>query len=104
MCLPRRGHEVTKRDKHGMQNFIQMGTMLSERRADLEALFGNDIVQELRVLFVDQNGADIRNQIAHGLMGHEQFFHHASIYAWWFIFHLTICPVRERFLSVSDNS
>ena len=100
--LGQAGHEVTKRDKHGMQNFIQMGTMLSERRVDLEALFGNDIVQELRVLFVDQNGADLRNQIAHGLMHHEQFFHHASIYAWWFIFHLTICPVRERLLSVSE--
>ena len=91
------GHEVTTRDKHGLQNFIQMGTMLSERRQDLEAILGTDIVQELRVLFVDQNGVDLRNQIAHGLMSHEQFFHHASIYAWWFILHLTICPVRERF-------
>ena len=91
------GHEVTTRDKHGLQNFIQMGTMLSERREGLNAILGTDIVQELRVLFVDQNGADLRNQIAHGLMRHEQFFHHASIYAWWFIFHLTICPVRGRF-------
>lgn len=100
--LDRAGHEVTKRDKHGLQNFIQMGTVLSERRADLEAIFGRDIVQELRVLFVDQNGPDLRNQIAHGLMRQEQFFHHASIYAWWFIFHLTICPVRERFLDVDE--
>ena len=71
--------------------------MLSKHRQDLEAILGTDIVQELRVLFVDQNGADLRNQIAHGLMSHEQFFHHASIYAWWFIFRLTIHPVRERF-------
>ena len=81
-----------------------MGTMLSERRADLEATFGKDIVQELRVLFVDQNGPDLRNQIAHGLMRHEQFFHHASINAWWFILHLTICPVRERFLDVGEGA
>ena len=96
--LARARHEVTRRDKHGLQNFIQMGTMLSDRRQDLEEILRTDIVQELRVLFVDQNGADLRNQIAHGLMRHEQFFHHASIYAWWFIFHLTICPVRNRFL------
>ena len=80
--LGKAGHEVTKRDKHGLQNFIQMGTMLSERRVDFEAIFGKDIVGELRVLFVDQNGADLRNRIAHGLMQHDQFFHHASIYAW----------------------
>ena len=91
------GHEITTRDKHGLQNFIQMGVMLSERRCDLVTNLGADVVQELRVLFVDQNGVDLRNQIAHGLMRHEQFFHHASIYAWGFIFHLVICPVRERF-------
>ena len=94
----RAGHEVTRRDKHGLQIFIQMGTMLSERREDLEANLGKDIVREMRVLFVNQNGADLRNRIAHGLMRYDEFFHHASIYAWWFIFRLTICPVREGFL------
>ena len=88
--LAEAGHEVTTRDKHGLQNFIQMGTMLSNHRQDLESILGTDIVQELRVLFVDQNGADLRNRIAHGLMSHEHFFGHASIYAWWLIFHLTI--------------
>ena len=103
-ALAKAGHEVTTRDRHGLQNFIQMGRILSKHRQDLEAMFGNDIVQDLRVLFVDQNGADLRNRIAHGLMRQEQFFHHASIYAWWFIFHLTICPVRERFLKIGEGA
>lgn len=102
--LARAGNEVTTRDKHGLQNFIQMGTMLSERRPDFEAILGTNVVQELRVLFLDQNGADLRNRIAHGLMSHDHFFHHASIYAWWFIFHLTICPVRERFAQDDEPS
>ena len=54
------GHEVTTRDKHGIQSFKPMGRILSEYRQDLEAMLGKDIVQELRVLFVDQNGADLR--------------------------------------------
>ena len=98
------GHEVTTRDKHGIQISIQMGRILSDHKKNLEAILGKDIVQELRILFADQNGADLRNQIAHGLMGQEQFFHHASIYAWWFIFHLTICPVRERFLGDGESA
>ena len=98
------GHEVTTRDKHGIQTFVQMGRMLSEHRKNLEAMLGNDIVQELRVLFVDQNGADLRNRIAHGLMGQAEFDDYASIYAWWFIFHLTICPVRERFLGDGESA
>ena len=81
-----------------------MGTMLSERRPDFEAILGTNVVQELRVLFLDQNGADLRNRIAHGLMSHDHYFHHASIYAWWFIFHLTICPVRERFAQDDEPS
>ena len=56
------------------------------------------------MLFVDQNGANLRNQIAHGLMSHEHFFHPASIYAWWFIFHLTICPIRQRFAQDGPSS
>ena len=92
------GHEVTTRDSYGIQNFIQMGTMLSNNRGEhLEAILGTNIVQELKVLFADQNGANLRNLIAHGLMSHQQFFHPASIYAWWFIFHLAVCPVRARF-------
>ena len=97
--LAEAGHELTTRDSHGLQNYIQLGRLLSnDSRVNLEAIFGTNIVQELRVLFADQNGPNLRNLIAHGLMPHEQFFHHASIYAWWFIFHLTICPVRNRFV------
>ena len=39
-ALARAGREVTTRDKHRLQNFIQMGRMLSEYREDLEAMFG----------------------------------------------------------------
>ena len=102
--LGRAGYEVTKRDKHGLQNVIQMGTMLTERRAELEEILGKDMVLELKVLFVDQHGADLRNRIAHGLMSHDHFFHHAAVYAWWFIFHLMICPVRQRFLSINETT
>jgi len=100
--LDESGHEVMTRDKHGLDNFIQMGKILSDRRQDLEMLMDTDIVRELRVLFLDQNGPDIRNRIAHGLMSHDDFFAHASIYAWWFIFHLTICPVRNRFAQYGE--
>jgi len=100
--LDESGCEIMTRDKHGLDNFIQMGKILSDRRQDLEMLMGTDIVRELRVLFLDQNGPDLRNRIAHGLMSHDDFFAHASIYAWWFIFHLTICPVRNRFAQYGE--
>lgn len=104
--LSRAGVEVTKRDKLGLQSVIQMGAMLSERTAELEAIIGVDVVKELKVLFSDQHGADLRNRIAHGLMSHGDFFSPSAIYAWWFILFLCINPVYRRFQSVtkiSDN-
>ena len=91
------GHEMVTRDKHGLQNFVQMGRILSEWRAELENALGADSIKEIKSLFTDQHSPDLRNRIAHGLMDHEDFFHPSAIYAWWFILHLLICPVRRRF-------
>ncbi|MGH6897514.1 MAG: DUF4209 domain-containing protein [Geminicoccaceae bacterium] len=79
------GFETTRRDKHGLQSVVQMGTILSERKEQLEPILSTDIVKELKVLFSDQHGPDLRNGIAHGLLGHDDFFSFPAIYAWWFI-------------------
>jgi Domain of unknown function (DUF4209) len=101
--LAQAGAEVTRRDKHGLQSVIQMGTILSDRREQLEPILGADIVKELKVLFSDQHGPDIRNGIAHGLFTHNHFFTYPAIYAWWFIFVLCINPVYRRFQQEPDE-
>jgi hypothetical protein len=95
--LARAGAEVTRRDKHGLQTVIPMGTILSDGREQLEQILGADIVKELKVLFSDQHGPDIRNGIAHGLFSHDHFFTYPAVYAWWFILFLCINPVYLRF-------
>ena len=89
--------EVTTRDKHGLQSVIPMGTILSDRKEQLEPILGADIVKELKLLFSDQHGPDLRNNIAHGLLGHDDFFSFYTIYAWWFILFLCIHPVYQHF-------
>ena len=91
------GFEVTTRDKHGLQSVIPMGTILSDRREQLEPIVGANIVKELKLLFSDQHGPDLRNSVAHGLLGHDDFFSFYAIYAWWFILFLSINPVYRRF-------
>jgi hypothetical protein len=88
---------VTRRDKHGLQSVIQMGIILSDRREQLEQILGADTVKELKVLFSDQHGPDLRNGIAHGLFSHDHFFTYPAIYAWWFVLFLCINPVYRRF-------
>jgi hypothetical protein len=74
-----------------------MGTILGDGREQLEQTLGPDIVKELKVLFSDQHGPDIRNGISHGLYSHDHFFTYPAIYAWWFILVLCILPVHRRF-------
>jgi len=64
---------------------------------------GADIVDEMRVLFVDQNGPDLRNAIAHGTIEYASFYNFVGIYAWWFIFYLAINPVYRRFGNVAGQ-
>lgn len=91
------GFEVTTRDKHGLQSVITIGTILSDRKEELEQILDSNLIKELRLLFSDQHGPDLRNSIAHGLMTHDDFFSSNAVYAWWFILFICIVPVRSRF-------
>lgn len=95
------GVEITKRDKMGIQNVIQMGTILAKGEGgcqdQLENILGRDNVKELKVLFDDPYGVNLRNRVAHGMMCDDDFFSASAIYAWWFILHLCINPVCGRF-------
>ena len=95
--LEQAGHEITKRDKQGLQNVIQLGTILNERRSQIEPIIGKNILNDLRVLFSDQHGPDLRNGMAHGTMSHKDFFGTSALYAWWLILHLCMNPVAHRF-------
>lgn len=95
--LSRAGYEVTTRDKLGLQSVIQMGSILSYKKRGLEQIISSDIVNELKVLFSEKHGMDLRNRIAHGLMSHDDYFSSAAVYAWWIIFIICINPVHHRF-------
>ena len=46
-------------------------------------IFGDDLVFEIRALFCDQFGPNLRNNVAHGLLDDQQAFSCDAIYAWW---------------------
>ena len=95
--LERSGVEITTRHKIGLQPYIQLGTILNETRETLDSIITTDVRKELKVLFNDQNGPDLRNRIAHGLMSYNDYFNYNVIYAWWLIFFMCINPVYRRF-------
>ncbi|MEQ8394678.1 DUF4209 domain-containing protein [Thalassobaculum sp.] len=103
LLLARSGVETTRRDKHGIQTVIQMGTILSDHRSVLEPMLSPDVFLELKVLFGDPHGPNLRNRIAHGQMAHDDFYSGPAIYAWWFIYHLCMRPVRARFRKPAEE-
>lgn len=67
--------------------------LLHKRRDDLIAIFGADAIDEMRVLFTDENGPALRHQISHGTMTFGNFFSGGAVYAWWFLLRLFFLPV-----------
>lgn len=49
-------------------------------------------------VFVDQLGADLRNEVAHGLLQDEQMFRADVLYAWWLLLRYSVLSsaVAER--------
>jgi hypothetical protein len=63
---------------------------------EVQQLFDEDLIFELKALFCDPLGPNLRNEVAHGLLddGGSQFAY--SIYAWWFTFRLLFINFWNR--------
>jgi hypothetical protein len=66
--------------ENGMSTLVKLPQMTT--------VFGEDLTFELSALFCDQNGPNLRNEVAHGLMSKAACESDASIYAWWLIYAL----------------
>lgn len=84
---------VSSLDPRGIQKEHDLNSMLYEPR--LVEVFPDDIVFELRWLLVEQSGANMRNQLAHGMLNYGAFLSETAIYIWWFILHLCTLPSMQ---------
>jgi hypothetical protein len=73
-------------DKDGIQ--MEMGLSTLVRLPQMKPVFGNDLTFEIRALFCDQDGPNLRNDVAHGLIADGEGSDIDSVYAWWFMFRL----------------
>lgn len=64
--------------ENGMSNLVKLPQMLG--------VFGENLTFELTALFCDQNGPNLRNEVAHGLVSKEMCESAAGVYAWWLAF------------------
>lgn len=75
------GIKTTNIDKDGIENENGLSTLVE--LPEVAQIFGDDLAFELKALFCDAIGANLRNELAHGLLGEEECNSIYSIYAWW---------------------
>lgn len=70
----------------GIENESGLSTLME--RSEVRQIFGENIAFEIRALFCDAFGPNLRNELAHGLLDDEACYSIYSIYAWWFVLKL----------------
>lgn len=79
--LKQAGAKTTNLDKDGIENENGLSTLMDLPEA--ERVFGEDLAFELKTLFCDSFGPNLRNELAHGLLDEDACHSPFAIYAWW---------------------
>ena len=75
------GTTTSNIDKDGIKNENGMSTLIG--LPETENVFGKDLTFELKTLFCDAFGPNLRNELAHGLLDEDACKSQFAIYAWW---------------------
>lgn len=81
------GAKTTTLDLNGIENEIGLSGLTA--LPEMEKVFGPNLSFEIKALFCDPFGPNLRNQLAHGLLDLDGCQSVYSIYAWWFGLKLT---------------
>ena len=84
------GVKTTNLDKKGIENETGLSALME--LPEVEKIFGEDIAFEIKALFCDPLGPNLRNELAHGLLDDDQSESIYSIYAWWLGLKLVFIP------------
>ncbi|MDY6957330.1 MAG: DUF4209 domain-containing protein, partial [Pseudomonadota bacterium] len=85
--LKEAGAQTTNLDKDGIQSENGMNTLME--LPEVEQVFGRNLAFELKSLFCDAFGPNLRNELAHGLLDEAECRSPYAIYAWWRALRLT---------------
>lgn len=70
-------------DRDGIENENGLSTLMDLQEA--KSLLGDDLAFEIKSIFTEALGYNLRNEIAHGLLDDNSSASFPSIYAWWMV-------------------
>lgn len=88
VLLKRAGEKTTTLDGEGIETENGLSTLLDIPKA--KEVLGTDLHFELKALLVDPIGANLRNELAHGLIEADATMSLYAVYAWWLCLRLVI--------------
>ena len=85
---------AAKLDDRGTQEEYNLNKILRETKytEPLAKTFGEDLLFDLRGLLIEPYGSNLRNDMAHGLIGHDTFYSTSCYYLWWLALRLYAWP------------
>jgi hypothetical protein len=89
------GRDSSKMEEDGIQGDRPLNVLLTHCRADLEEMFGADMVWEIDALFNFRPGPALRHELAHGKLHSRAFYSPQTISALWLIYYLVVIPTLE---------
>ena len=86
-------------DAKGIQDEFSLNITLKEPpfSDELSKVFGEDLMFDLRGLLVERFGANLRNDMAHGLVGTNFFYSENGCYLWWLSLRIYSLPTVAQF-------
>ena len=78
---------TTRTDSYGIEDEKGLSNLIEA--PEFEQIFGEDLAFEVKALFCDHLGPNLRNNVAHGLLDSRQCYSAYSVYAWWLALKIT---------------
>ena len=88
MQLKGAGAHTSNIDRYGIENENGLSTLMDMPEAI--QVFGEDLCFEVKSIFTDSLGSNLRNEVAHGLLNDVSSSSISTIYAWWMVLRLVV--------------
>ncbi|WP_166389317.1 DUF4209 domain-containing protein [Nocardioides ochotonae] len=86
----------------GVESERGLGSLLAMSEA--RDFLGADLHLEMRALLVDQEGPNLRNETAHGLLTDSGAWSTGSVYAWWLLLRVVVVPLWHAIREGDDDA
>ena len=101
--LKQAGAVTTYLDQDGIETENGLSALIEVPKA--KEIFGEDIAYEIKALFCERFGPNLRNNVAHGLLDDYQCQTADAVYAWWFALKLVFNTyLRTTYTSSEANA